>query len=107
MKTIYKYEIPSKAVTIALPQGATILSVAVQNECPYLWAMVDPNQPTVEKHIRVIATGQPLEDEAAAWSFVGTFFLNSGSLVFHVFEVNPLATNPVVAHETTKLSNNV
>lgn len=113
MKKIYKYQIPSAEAAIAMPQGATILSVAAQNEVPCLWVMVDPNQPTVEKHIRIVATGEALEDEAVTWSFIGTFFLDSGALVFHVFEVNLLievdllTSNLVVSHKSRNMIDNI
>lgn len=72
---------------VALPQGAQPLSVNTQDGMPMMWSRVDPKAEMEEKHLYVAGTGEELP-----WGlgeFVGTFLLDEGRLVFHVFEVAP------------------
>lgn len=86
MRVVYKYPIPVEdAFEIGLPQGARVLSVQVQGSTPCLWALVDPSRPKEARRFRLASTGHPVE-ESENLSFVDTFQLRGGSLVFHVFE---------------------
>lgn len=87
-KTIWKFElITTDKQTIEMPIGAEILTVQTQNETPCLWALCDP---TVQKEMRsfeVFGTGHPVRyDMGVDRAYIGTYQLQGGSLVFHVFE---------------------
>ena len=85
MKTIFKYPLTLSEQGIEMPEGAQILTVQVQNNTPYLWALVSPSSPTELKRITVLGTGHSIiEDKFLA--YIGTFQLDCGELVFHVFE---------------------
>lgn len=87
MKTIYKYEVPSRGFATMMPEGARILSVGEQGGGMFVWAIVDSEQsPTVPRRLRVYGTGHPMPDEPG--KFLGTIHVNDGGspLVFHVFE---------------------
>jgi hypothetical protein len=86
MKTVYKYQIPSAdEFSLYLPQGAQCLSIQVQKDTPCLWALVDPEQPTEARRFRIAGTGHPIANSNAL-SFLGTFQVFGGDLVFHLFE---------------------
>lgn len=88
MKTIYKYPLEAEDwQAIKMPRGAEILAVQTQGETPCLWALVDTENDSEERYLRVIGTGHPISSEDKYLRFIGTFQLMGGSLVFHVFEV--------------------
>lgn len=86
MKTIWKYPLEGwGSQTIEMPLDAQILCVETQHGTPTLWALVDPNTSAIEqKTIRIFGTGQPFEDTPL--SYIGTYQLHGGALIFHVFE---------------------
>lgn len=82
-KTIWKYEIPfSDTFTLDMPRGAKPASVAMQDDQPCLWAVVDPTLSPVSYKFAVVGTGHPAPDDA---QYLGQFQLHNGILVFHVF----------------------
>lgn len=84
MKTIWKYGFPTlDSHTFTMPRGAELLTVAAQFDAPCIWALVDPDQPSVERKIRIYGTGHPIEHDDP---YVGTYQLAVGSLIFHVFD---------------------
>lgn len=88
MKRILKYPLeahpsPKSSQTLLMPREVWPLCVQMQ-EGPCLWAMGDDEQPLEERTIRVINTGDWIPD-ADRLSYVGTYQLQHGLLVFHVF----------------------
>ena len=82
MSRVYKYEIPMRDLGgISMPQGAEILHVAEQHGVPCLWARVDPEAPMEDVALSVRGTGH----DGADGEHVGSFFMQGGDLVFHVF----------------------
>ena len=84
--TIYKYPLKVTDVNrLELPKGAIILCIQLQKGTPCLWAQVDANEN--EKEVRIIetiGTGNPMKESPR--SYIGTYQLHEGMLVFHVFE---------------------
>ena len=66
---------------VTMPAGASILHVGVQKGYPCLWALCDNTQ-LVSHIVYVCGTGHPVPDSAV---YVGTFMVQDGDLVFHVF----------------------
>lgn len=87
MRQVWKYRItPEDNQSIHLPVGAEVLSVQTQNGSPELWCLCNPKETNYEtRHFRLAGTGHPIEE--ANLVFIGTFQLDEGSLVFHLFEV--------------------
>lgn len=86
MKTIWKFELCSADwQTVEMPAGARILSLQTQRGALCLWAVVDPSMTPEVRRFATYYTGDPLPDDPG--DFVGTFQLDGGSLVFHVFEL--------------------
>lgn len=84
--TIWKYPLLAKTEQIiTIPQGARILTVQTQNGFPCLWAMVDQSKGKVRRVVYTYGTGHPISTEYCTMDYVGTFQLDNGGLVFHVF----------------------
>ncbi|MBU0846654.1 hypothetical protein KKH23_05640 [Patescibacteria group bacterium] len=83
MKTIWKYTIPLEGrFSIGMPVDAEILCLQIQHGEPRIWALVDPDAEIEEREFVLYGTGHPIERTG---SYVGTY--QTGSFVFHVFEV--------------------
>lgn len=73
-------------LAIPMPQGATVLSVAMQGAVPCIWARVDTEAALVKRAFCVRGTGHEVGTVGA---YVGTFQMAGGALVFHLFEAQP------------------
>ena len=69
---------------IEMPKGAVMLSVQIQNENPQLWALVDEKKSTEKRLFITCGTGNPIPEDIG--DYVGTYQVENGRLVFHVFE---------------------
>lgn len=87
MNVIWKYTVQGPRVTVEMPEGAQILSLQVQDNQPQIWALVDPSKPTVKRYFCAYPTGAAFD--ATALTYIGTFLINGGTLVFHIFEQGP------------------
>lgn len=93
-KTIWKFPVAPKQKSISMPKGAEVLSVQEQHGMPCIWALVDPSNKTEERHFEIFGTGHdiPMNGERKSYQnpvkrkYIGTFQLQGGSLVFHLFE---------------------
>lgn len=85
MKTIWKYVTCWDAFALMMPRGAKVLSVQVQNGVPCIWALVDPVEPVEMRRFLLVGTGHEIECTDGL-SFIGTFQMRDGELVFHLFE---------------------
>lgn len=88
MRTIWKNKLEAiDKQTIQLPLGAEILSVQTQNGKPCLWATVDTDEFTEPRTIEIFGTGNPIPPGPGIERvFIGTFQIDGGSFVGHVFE---------------------
>ena len=84
MTTIWKYELSPDVLFYDLPRGAKILSAREQGETICFWAEVDPGAPKEPRKMMAFGTGHTIPQEPMR--FVGTAYLQHGSLVFHVYE---------------------
>lgn len=81
---VYKYPLPiGDWVTVTMPEGAEPLCVQVQHRVPCLWARVTVGAPPVAHHFRMAGTGHDLGSNVGR--HIGSFQLDGGALVFHVF----------------------
>jgi hypothetical protein len=86
MKQIWKWALTPNCA-ISMPIGAEVLCVQTQNNLPCLWALVSPDPGELgyeHRHFRTYGTGHYMPDNPG--KYIGTFQLNNGVLVFHVFE---------------------
>ena len=92
MKTIYKYPLfVTRTQDVRLPIGADILTIQVQNELPYIWALVDPMAEKESVTIEIFRTGEQINfDMGADRVYISTFQVIDGTLVFHAFKYTGL-----------------
>jgi hypothetical protein len=87
-KTIWKFELDIENYKkFEMPKNAEILTLQTQNKIPCLWALVDPSNDRETRTFEVYGTGHPIHhDMRTSRNYIGTFQLNRGRSVFHVFE---------------------
>lgn len=86
MRRIFKYELTVEDVQVI--ETFTLfepLSVKVQKGTPVLYAIVDDETVPAKVRIRTYGTGFVVEPYTMQYEYVGTYLLNEGDLVFHVF----------------------
>lgn len=85
METVYKYKLKcSGEQWIEMPITAKVLTVQMQNGEPCLWAKVRPDEPQALRRFVTHGTGHQIPETTG--KYIGTYQLNNGELIFHVFE---------------------
>lgn len=85
MRSIWKFEIEvTDDQLIEMPAWAEILAVQTQNGRPCLWARVDPEATKMKRRILTHGTGHQVPSTTG--DYIGTYQVQGGALVFHVFE---------------------
>lgn len=87
MKSIWKYELLpniTNMIPVEMPEGAEILTVQNQNGNACVWAMVNTEAMKTTRVFEVYGTGHQLLPYEK--KYIGTFQIDGGALVFHVFE---------------------
>jgi hypothetical protein len=69
---------------LQMPAGAKVLCVQSQKGDPQIWALCDKKADLEARKFLVVGTG--LEFDPRGYSYVGTFQVHGGELVFHLFE---------------------
>jgi hypothetical protein len=83
-QTIWKFPLPIRdMVSLTMPVGAKVLSVAEQHGDLCLWAVVDDTAPRMERIFYVFGTGNPIVGVGTS-RFVGTVLM--APFVWHIFE---------------------
>jgi hypothetical protein len=94
MKAVWKYPLSTKVgqQEVVMPVDARILCLQVQNDVPTLWAEVDTTQGQNEaRRFCTVLTGfSAIPDKHV---YVGTFQLDGGAFVGHVFEIRATTTD--------------
>ena len=86
MQTIWKFPLTALGtIRFSMPRDAVPLCVQVQNEIPTIWARIpDTDAQSFTRTFRVFGTGHNMDNFQG--EYIGTFQLDGGALVFHVFE---------------------
>ena len=99
MRTIHKYPVKLNStpghprIEIEMPAGARVLTVQTQyagdleREMPYVWATVDTERPMKKRGFYLLGTGHLLPPASTPTRYVGSFQLEGGRFVFHLFEI--------------------
>ena len=86
MKTIHKYPLVTDQedkITVLMPRVAKVVMVGSQHGNFFLWAIVNSESPLVERHYRLIHTGQPIP---GGYEHVASFTRNNGESTWHLFQ---------------------
>lgn len=89
MSEIWKYSLTIGEQSVSMPEGARPISAHSQYDVPTLWAIVDPSAPVAPMLVRVLMTGQRVEELGLRWKFCGTCLLSGGAFIVHVFAARP------------------
>ena len=85
---VWKFVIdPNDHIEIDMPKGAKLLHVDTQFGSVCLWALVDPAAKHETRKFRFAGTGHPIFEDADSLRHVGTWLMNGGGLVLHLFEI--------------------
>lgn len=92
MKTIWKFPLDAKAINeIEMPAETEILTVQTQNETACMWALVDvtsfPKAKKEKRRFATFGTGHTIPENCKKENYIGSFQLQGGALIFHVFEI--------------------
>ena len=91
-KEVWKYILLTQdKQTLILPRGAEILHIGCQNGRPYVWALVDVADVMAVAPRDLTTYGTGHEIKGPPGTYHGTYLLDEGKLVFHVFETTYLA----------------
>ena len=85
-RQIWEYPVSAPSFTIQMPVGARVLSVQCQRGHPQMWVLVDSAETkTMPRKFVFYGTGHPTPHWPG--EFIGTFQLEDGDLVFHLFDL--------------------
>jgi len=86
MITIHKHGVfLGDTFTLELPEGATFLSLQMQQGKPQMWFRVEDSRPLRRQVFGICGTGNEIPPQIASAPFLGTFQMDGGALVIHVF----------------------
>jgi hypothetical protein len=73
MKAIHKYVLPfMERATVQMPAGALVIRVDGLDGFLFLWAVVDTDQPMVEREFLLFKTGAAMPDDILqSYSYLG------------------------------------
>lgn len=92
MMTIWKFPLkPVDRQVVEIPSGAQILAVQMQHGVPCFWALVRDDEERKKLGILIYGTGHRIEGPLGV--YLGTFQMDNGKLVFHVF-TDPFPIEP-------------
>jgi len=79
IKQVWKYSISIGTNKLMMPEDAQILTIQTQHGENQLWALVNPNLPSIERTIKVVGTGWDISDNTkGGLKYIGTFQLQDG-----------------------------
>lgn len=86
---IFKYPLEiTDQQDITLPYNSKILSCQMQGDALQLWALVDEETDVFcEKTIRIIGTGNPINDYDSTFKFISTV-QDDRDFVWHIFLID-------------------
>lgn len=97
MRTIYKYALMTTDKqtinvpflnnddNIGVPFKDQVLKVDVQNNQIFIWCLVDDELYKGTRTIYIYGTGHQIDDKISKENYIGTYQLNNGSFIGHVF----------------------
>jgi hypothetical protein len=86
MQTIYKVSLKTTDEQfVQIARGAKLLTVQMQHGGPQLWFECDTNAVMGSRRIAIYGTGHQMLPQPQ--KYVGTYQLDNGALVFHVYDL--------------------
>ena len=73
--------------SVSIPKGARILTLQLQRGRPQMWVLVNPEVSPEQRTFRIVGTGHRYSANVlGSWRYLGTFQMQDGAFVWHVFE---------------------
>lgn len=91
MQTVYKYTLQKNGPDWEahnVPANEKVLHIADQHGKICVWALVDTDGFKGMRFFQVFGTGHEIPNDGRTRSFVNTFMIEDGDVVFHAFEVD-------------------
>jgi len=88
MISIHKYLIDGLRTTVNLPIGSRVLTVKLQYNQVFLWALEDSTKPEIERVFLVYGDNEEIPKDQNLL-YLETLLQHGGSTVWHVFESTP------------------
>ena len=97
-KTIWKFPVQHGAFGQAMPNGARVLTVQLQEGRPYMWVLCNPGAELETRQFQVVGTGW--SSDLDHWRYLGTW--QGDGMVWHLFEPGqcPVAWVPGILSST-------
>jgi len=86
MKMIWKYRLAPE-ITLSMPIGARVLHADCVEGEVYIWCLVNPISPLIDRKFAVFGTGMEIPDSISSNEYIDTCKMMDGKLIWHVFEV--------------------
>lgn len=84
--TVFKFDLTLEThQNIKIPRDHQILSIQTQRGKPRMWVRVNPESEPTTVALHTVCTGCPFAFDVS--KFLGTYQVQSGDLVFHVFQI--------------------
>jgi hypothetical protein len=88
--TIHKFPVVPYRFMLTIPRDAVILDVQMQFGAPQMWVLLDGQELKISRHFIVMGTGHRIDDgQYSRMKYIGTFQMEDGQMVWHLFEVLP------------------
>lgn len=92
VRVIYKYPVVITGwQRVPMARGAEILSIQVQNDAMWLWALVDTAEPTEAREVHMVGTGHTFPSQSFP-PYLAT--VQFGPYVWHFFAHRKLPQKP-------------
>lgn len=88
MKAIYKYRLPFMEVSkVVLPKDSKVIRIDGFDGAIWLWAIVDTEEPLVERTFHLFKTGGEMPDDIGRYMYIGcgAIFIQM-ELMLYIFE---------------------
>jgi hypothetical protein len=90
--TVWKFRLRLHSQKLTMPEGARPIKAAIEDDALWLWAVVDSDRPSEERHFEVVGTGRPIHIHPVHLRHIETVLDGRmegevGPFVWHVFEV--------------------
>lgn len=83
-KEIWKFKIDKSICEIQMPKNSVILTCQIQNDIPFIWVLVDPEEVTEKRVFEQMGTGESFDPRNM--KYISTIQQLEGRLVFHIYE---------------------
>lgn len=85
-KQIWKFNVKTEDTqSIEMPVGAEILTVQMQGNYAFIWALVNTSAPRIKRKFEIFGTGH-IVNNSVERRYIGTYQEMGGALVWHLFE---------------------